>query len=363
MMTTHDLQDQYDALALFSGGLDSILAAKLLEEQGLRVKCLHFVSPFFGKPQEVERWRRLYRLDISCVDISQQFSDMISQGPPHGFGKSLNPCVDCKILMVAKTKELMRTYGAFCIASGEVLGQRPMSQRRDTLNIIRRDAEVKDVLLRPLSAQRLDPTEVEERGLVDRGRLLAIGGRGRKEQLALAEKYRLPEIPTPAGGCLLAEVESAKRYWPVIRHATRPLAGDFALANVGRQYWMGAHWLVIGRNKADNQHLERMVGPADMVFKTASFPGPLGIGRPLDAGGWSKEVVHLAGAFLASFSPKARKAGGEVGVRVRLGDREEVVQVLPERSPLWQEPSWEEMKEQLRASEKGDYSTSISNKP
>lgn len=346
----------YDAVALFSGGLDSILAVKIMQEQGARVKCLHFTSPFFGKPELVRHWRELHGLDITCVDVGQEFCDLLANRPAHGFGKWLNPCVDCKILMVRKAVRLMPEYGAFCIVSGEVVGQRPMSQRRDALNIVRRDAGVKDLLIRPLCAKRLEPTLVEEQGLVDRERLLSIGGRGRKDQLALARQYGLKEIPTPAGGCLLAECESAKRYWPLLKQTTTPRAEDFELANIGRQFWHEGHWLVIGRNMSDNQRLEAMAGEGDFVFKTANFPGPLGIGRPLRSGGeggfWASETLRLAAAFLASFSSKACKSAEKVLVRVCRGQDgnrgEELLEVAPNRALPWLEPSLEEMKEALR---------------
>ncbi len=351
MMNTKTLMNTErtcDVVSLFSGGLDSILAVKVLEEQGLRVKALHFTSPFFGKPWMLRRWREDFGIDVVIRDLGTEFCDMLVKGPVYGFGKVLNPCVDCKILMAATAAAFMRQQGAFCLASGEVLGQRPMSQRRDTLNIIRRDAGVRDVLLRPLSAKRLDPTPVEEQGLVDRERLLAISGRGRRDQLALAEKYKLPEIPTPAGGCMLAEVESARRYWPLLRHFTVPRPRDFMLANIGRQYWSGAHWLVIGRNQADNQKLEKMVEPGDYVFKTQDFPGPMALGRPL-AEDWSLPVIHGAAAFVASFSPKACKAGGPVMVRLVHQEREESVQSIPNRNGDWLEPGWEQALEEKKA--------------
>ena len=170
----------YDGIALFSGGLDSILAARLLMEQGRSIKCLHFFSPFFGHPGRVEHWQEVYGLDITAVDASAAFVDMLRRGPAYGFGSAMNPCVDCKILMMRMARECMEEYGAKFLVSGEVLGQRPMSQRRDTLNVIRRDAEVRDILLRPLCAKLLDPTAAEESGLVDRSRLLGLNGRGRK---------------------------------------------------------------------------------------------------------------------------------------------------------------------------------------
>jgi len=354
MTTQRQHSGDYHAVALFSGGLDSILAVKVLQEQGLRVKCLHFTTPFFGKPDQVARWQKLHGLDIECVDLAQEFCDMLSSGPEHGFGKWLNPCVDCKILMVRKAAALMQQYGAFCIASGEVLGQRPMSQRRDTLNVIRRDAEAKELLLRPLSALRLDPTPMEEQGLVDRERLYGIGGRGRKDQMELAAHFGLKEIPTPAGGCLLAECESAKRYWPLLKFAESPGPGDFELANIGRQYWLGPCWLSIGRNMGDNQRLEAMLQPGDLCFKTLGFPGPLGLARPLDAQArhWTPERVQEAASLLSSFSTKACRSGATVQVRVAAGEGEKVVTVTPDRQGAWREPSWEEMKEELREERK-----------
>lgn len=337
----------YDAVALFSGGLDSILAAKLVEEQGRRVKCLHFTSPFFGKPDKVAAWRELYELDIASIDVSEDFVRLLLDWPRYGFGKVLNPCVDCKILLATKARELMAGYGARCIISGEVIGQRPMSQRRDTLNVIRRDAGVRDLLVRPLSALRLEPTEAELSGVLDRERLLGLGGRGRKGQLELAEKYGLKEIPTPAGGCLLTEVESSRRYWPVLRHADTPAAADFELANIGRQYWLGPHWLVIGRNRSDNARLEALARAEDMLFKVKGFPGPLCLARRITSAPWPEEVLRDAAALCASYSNKALQSGGAVEVGFLLDGMQNEVSVFPNReSGGWAEPAWKNAKEE-----------------
>ncbi|MDO5484223.1 MAG: tRNA(5-methylaminomethyl-2-thiouridylate) methyltransferase, partial [Desulfovibrionaceae bacterium] len=134
-----------DVILLFSGGLDSILAAKLLQEQGLRVRCLHCISPFFGDAEAVPRWRRIHGLDITCLDVGEHFTAMLLARPPHGFGKVMNPCVDCKILLLRHAHLYMETVGARLLASGEVLGQRPMSQRRDSLHLIPREAGVRDI--------------------------------------------------------------------------------------------------------------------------------------------------------------------------------------------------------------------------
>ena len=277
---------QYDGIALFSGGLDSLLTARLLMEQGLAIKCLHFHSPFFGSPGRVEHWRSAYGLDIDAVDAGPEYVEMLKAGPAHGFGSAMNPCVDCKILMMRRAKDLMQGYGASFIASGEVLGQRPMSQRRDTLNIILRDAGVRGLLLRPLCALLLEPTQAELSGLVDRSRLLAFNGRGRKDQLELAHRFGISEIPTPGGGCKLTEKENTRRFWPVLRRVASPSVEDFRLADIGRQFWHGDCWLSIGRHQQDNEAYAGVLRPATCFSRSRASPvrlrwaGRAGIGLP-----------------------------------------------------------------------------------
>ena len=347
------MSTSYDAVALFSGGLDSILAVKTLEGQGLKIKCLHFITPFFGKPDQLEHWRREYALDVEGVDVGQRFVHMLHARPEHGFGKVLNPCVDCKILMLREARARMEHYGARFVASGEVLGQRPMSQRRDTLNIIRRESGLGDALLRPLSAALLPPVAAELEGLVDRTRLHDIAGRGRAKQLRLAARFGIREIPTPAGGCRLAERENACRYWPLLQH--KPQAGpeDFALANIGRQLWAvtpeGAYWLCVGRNAADNAALERQASEGDILFTLRDFPGPLGLARPLSR--WSTATREDAARVLASFAPHAVRQGGAATVCLRQGTTLREVAVLPARDTAlaWATPPWEEVRAAIRA--------------
>lgn len=333
----------YDALSLFSGGLDSILATKLMQSHGHAVLGLHFVSPFFGKPDKVPFWKKEYAIDVEVIDVGQEFVDLMTAFPPHGFGKVLNPCVDCKILMLRRAKELLPRYGAKFIISGEVLGQRPMSQRADTLNIIRNDADVRDVLLRPLSAGMLPPTPMEESGLVDRSKLPSLVGRGRKGQYGLARELGVVTIPTQAGGCRLGERESARRYWPILRNFPRPLAHYFDLANVGRQLWRGGHWLAMGREHRDNEKLLNLARPEHYVFVLKNFPGPHAVGCPVPGRDWTEEVLAEAAACLASFSPKARRSGGDVDVSVIREGRERILTVSPEAphgfvdNPTWPE--------------------------
>lgn len=340
------MKNSYQALALFSGGLDSVLASTMIARQGLDVLGLHFTSPFFGHPELLDKWRDKYGLDLLRVDVGQEYIDMMRSGPVYGFGKVLNPCINCKVLMLRRAKRLLQHYGASFIVSGEVVGQRPMSQRRDALNSIRNEAGVGDVLLRPLCAYQLDPTPVEQSGLVDRSRLGNIRGRGRKEQIALAREYGLTDLPAPAGGCRLTEKESAKRYYDVFLHMPAPAPEDFELANTGRQYWNGPHWLCIGRNQADNIAMERLARPDDLLFRLVDHPGPLGLGRHVPGVLWTEETVRDAAAFVASFSPRARKTGGEVAVNVTSQGRSATVRVVPARETEagWFVREWEEVR-------------------
>jgi hypothetical protein len=327
----------FDALSLFSGGLDSILASKLMQNLGHKVLGLHFVSPFFGKPEQVPEWEREYGIPITAIDVGQEFVDLMTAFPPHGFGKVLNPCVDCKILMLRRAKKLLPVYGASYIISGEVLGQRPMSQRADTLNIIRNEADVREVLLRPLSAGLLPVTPMEESGLIDRARLRSLVGRGRKGQYALAKELGVTKIPTQAGGCRLGERESARRYWPIMRTFPKPLAPYFDLANVGRQLWrreantVTGHWMVMGRDYRDNQKLLKLVSPEQYVLELKSFPGPSAVGVPIPGLNWTEEILAEAAACLASFSPKARMHDGVVEVSIERHGEERIILVRPDK--------------------------------
>jgi tRNA-uridine 2-sulfurtransferase len=349
----HTESTHYEGLALFSGGLDSILAVKVVQAQGLRILGLHFMSPFFGKPHKLEHWKRTYGIEVVPVDVGEEFAAML-RSPVHGMGKVLNPCMDCKILMLRRAKSLLGEYGAKFIVSGEVLGQRPMSQRRDALNVIRRDASVKGVLLRPLSAKHLDPTPMEQSGLIDRTRLEDFWGRGRKAQLALAAEFGITDIPTPAGGCLLAEKESGRRYWPVLRHFPAPGAAEFILSNIGRQLWNDGRWLVMGRNKADNDRLRQLRREEDILLDVVGFPGPLGLARPVPDHPWTENLLLSAAAKVASFCPKAITSGGPIQVLIESAGQSRTVTVHPQAALEngWHEPTWEKALEEKKELEK-----------
>ncbi len=363
-MNDNTLNPKHLALALFSGGLDSILAAKVVQRQGLEVQCLHFVTPFFGAAQKIPYWKKIYGLNIEAIDVGPEMVKTMVDGPPNGFGSVLNPCVDCKIIMLRKAAELMRERGAACIVTGEVLGQRPMSQRRDTLNIIQRDASLKGDLLRPLCAKHLDPTRAELAGIIDREALYGFSGRGRSAQKELAEEFGITEFPNPAGGCLLTEKENARNYWPVLRHCPQPSAEDFYLSITGRQFWHhreegegGRFWLTVGRNQADNQRIQDLAQDRDLLFKAKDFPGPISLGRDLGFA-WDNDAIAAAAAFTASFSPKAMRHAEDTGesVTVRVHKKSldapgTEITVIPSRdtAPAWTANVWEDALAGIRA--------------
>ena len=336
---------RYHALALFSGGLDSILAARTVAAQGLSVLCLHFVSPFFGHPDRIPHWSAEYGLEIAPVDVGGAFVSMMRAGPPHGVGKVLNPCVDCKILMLTRARALLAQYGASFLITGEVKGQRPMSQRRDALDVISRDADVRGLLLRPLCAKNMKPTPMEESGLVDRERLHNFGGRNRTPQMLLARELGVTNIPQPGGGCKLTERESCKRYLNLFRFMPCPGPQDFELANVGRQFWAGPLWLSVGRDQAGNEALAALAGPEDIVLDVEGYPSPLGVARPLPGALWDEAAIADAGALLASYAPKAMAQGGSVTIAVRRGTRHRQILVTPRRgsSAGFADPPWQDM--------------------
>lgn len=339
---------KFDGLALFSGGLDSLLAIKVLQEQGLKILGLHFFSPFFGNPSKLEKWQEEYGLQLIAIDISQEYLKMLLNKPAHGLGSVLNPCIDCKILMLKEAKKLLPSFGASFLVSGEVLGQRPMSQRKDTLPLIVKKAEVEDILVRPLTALNLEPTLPERKGIIDRSKLLGFKGRGRKGQLALAKKFGFKDFATPAGGCLLTDPEISKRYTTILKNIDTPTPRHFEWALWGRHFWWEKHWLIIGRNKTDNESLLGFTRE-EYILRLVDFPGPVAIAvYPLK---WDKSRLKEAASFLIHFAPKALRSGkNKFKISLKKEGLKEVLEVdLKLKDAFnWQEPIWyEEIKRSL----------------
>ncbi|HQO81718.1 MAG TPA: hypothetical protein PKW48_11735 [Deltaproteobacteria bacterium] len=306
-------------IALYSGGLDSILAIRMMQEQSFEVIPLYFCTPFFGYDVLVnadahkEFHERAYGIRMHPVDFTDDIIDVV-RDPRHGFGKHLNPCIDCKIRMLRKAGSMMEQLDASFVVTGEVLGQRPMSQRRDAMNLIERESGLKDLLLRPLCARHLPPTRPERTGLVDRERLGDMAGRGRKAQMELAAKYGVtPEtMPTPAGGCLLADEQISRkvgltfeRFRPGV-----PSRADILLDILGRKFMIDEKTvLIVSRNEEENRMLSSMVFPGNIFLRIADVPGPLCVMR----GDASEKNLRTAAAVCLRYS-KGRGMDGRMAI-------------------------------------------------
>lgn len=284
------------ALALFSGGLDSILAVKLVKEQDVDVRGVYFESPFF--PAQRARQAASYiGLSLAVIDITEPMLRIVLN-PRHGYGKGLNPCIDCHALMFKVAGEMLEREGARFMISGEVLGQRPMSQNLRSISIISRESGFDDLILRPLSAKRLPETLAERERWVNRERLLDLTGRSRKPQIELAKKYGVAQYPSPAGGCLLTEVVFSRRLKDLITMNPGFSRRDLELLKQGRHFRISERTkIVVGRNKRENEAI-LLARQEDAVLTVEAYPGPtvLLIGNP------TPEELDLSAAVTVSYS-------------------------------------------------------------
>lgn len=285
------------ALGVFSGGLDSMLAARVLTEQGVEVELLTFVTPFFG-PERARKSAAILGLPLREMDITEKYYPLLFT-PRYGFGKGHNPCIDCHILMLREAAAVMQAEGFHFLFTGEVLGQRPMSQNRQALELVAKGSGVPELVLRPLSAQLLPPTLPEREGWVDRERLLNLSGRGRKRQMELAEKYGLRDYPSPAGGCLLTDPGYAARLKELLAHQAQVARQDLELLKWGRHFRLPAGpKAVVGRTRRENEAITGLVRPGDLMLKVLGVPGPV----VLIPGGGAGEAVAQAARLAAAYS-------------------------------------------------------------
>lgn len=261
------------AIALLSGGLDSILAARIVQKQNIHVKGLTFVTPFFNATKAQTAAKQIH-LPLMIEDITSEHLQML-KAPRYGYGKNMNPCIDCHTLMLAIAGRVMEETGADFLLTGEVLGQRPMSQTRQSLYVVAKNSGYADFILRPLSAQLLEPIKAEREGIIDRSQLLGISGRGRKDQMRLAEEFGIQHYPPPAGGCLLTDPIFSRRLRELMEHKEDRQNRDYELLKYGRHFRSDCSAkIIVGRNSADNDALERLTVDDDMVFNMACHPGP-----------------------------------------------------------------------------------------
>jgi len=298
------------ALVLFSGGLDSILAAKILERQGIDVTALTFTSFFFDAAQ-AEKSARELEIKLRVEDVSPEHFRIIRK-PKFGYGVGMNPCIDCHLLMLKAAKYIMQKDKYDFLATGEVLGQRPMSQNIRALELIEREAGLVGKILRPLSAVVLSETEMEKypraklsgkkllgkivKPLVDRSRLYGISGRSRKEQMKLAEELKIKYYPTPAGGCILTDKEYSRKLRELLTNVKNIKPSDIALLRIGRHFWFhpvrkaeildfanpklsNGVKIILGRNHEENLKLKKIAEKSDILLELKDIPGPLALVR------------------------------------------------------------------------------------
>ncbi len=324
-------------IGLFSGGLDSVLAARILMEAGAEVLCLYFQTGFSAKEHQNLVRREddsvvgdILRLGaeigalVEVVDISKEFLGIVLH-PKYGYGSEMNPCIDCKAFMLKKAKEHMVSVGADFVFTGEVLGQRPMSQTRGSLAIIEREAGLEGLLLRPLSAKLLTPTSVEMKGLIDREKLLDINGRSRKRQLELAKKFGITGFKQPAGGCLLTDGIYSRKLRDIFDHKEEDSLSmdDIHLLSVGRHFRLSPLLkVIVGRNEAENDFL-MLFSQQYWSATSTRVPGP----TALVLGEMDSSDFERIASLVARYSDGKREP--TVEVEFSFGEQTKVLNAAP----------------------------------
>ncbi|MCK4632594.1 MAG: hypothetical protein KAT79_04945 [candidate division Zixibacteria bacterium] len=324
------------AIALYSGGLDSALAILLMQRQNIEVTALMFMTHFgcdlgdrsscgFNPYPTAEK----FGFNVKLIHLGQKFIDMVIN-PQYGRGKNMNPCTDCRIMMLSEAREFMEMTNADFIVTGEVLGQRPMSQVKDKLNLVIKKSNLQGKLLRPLSAKLLKPTDAELSGLVDRNLLEGISGRGRKRQIELAGEFGLEDYPSPASGCLLTDEGYSYRLRDLLEHTERITFNDLNLLRAGRQFRLDPKTKVIsGRDERDNKMILAYKEPEHIQIEAVDVGSPI----TLLVGDATDENLQTAAAITARYCAARKNPRVEVAVRVGCQD-ERLLEVAPAGSKM-----------------------------
>ena len=264
------------AIGLLSGGLDSILATRLLQDQGIEILVVCFQTPFFNF-LKAQRAADQLKVPLRIIDISAEHLQLV-RNPRYGYGRNMNPCIDCHILMLKRAGYLLDRETLDFIFTGEVLGQRPMSQNKQVLQMVARDSGYEGLILRPLSARLLPETLPEKEGKVHRERLLDIQGRSRKRQFELVKRYGIGDFPEPAGGCLLTDPAFSRRLRDLLTHQGEIQIRDIELLKVGRHFRLDESTkVVIGRRKEENERLLELAHGGDVIIRVMDYPGPIAL--------------------------------------------------------------------------------------
>ena len=284
------MTDNRKAVQLFSGGLDSILAARLIRDEGIDIIALHFYTGFNGAtsseialgpnlkwspdPLVVESAKKI-GIRLMPMDVKSEYLEILTS-PRYGFGSGVNPCIDCRIFLLKKGRKVMEEEGASFVFTGEVLGQRPMSQHKNTLRQVEKQSGLTGRLLRPLSAQLLEPTIPELEGIVNRNHLPGIQGRSRKAQQELALKYGIDRYPSPGGGCILTDKCFARKFEDLVSHNSSRMLSlmDFNTLKTGRHLRLESGVkVIVGRTESENSYLEKLLSGSLWRFEALDFRG------------------------------------------------------------------------------------------
>jgi len=317
------------AVALYSGGLDSSLAILIMLEHGVEVEAVNFntdLSPDKYSADLIARFQAdadRFGFAYKTIHLGRDFIDMV-KNPEHGYGKNINPCIDCKIMMLRRAAEHMRLTGADFIITGEVVGQRPMSQMKPTLKQIEKAAGLIGRIVRPLSGKILEPTIPEQEGLISRDWLWDINGRSRKIQMMLADKFGLTDYASPAGGCLLADPNYAARLKDLFANQAEYDTNDIFLLRHGRHFRLSLEAkLVVGRDESDNDSIQTLIKPYDYVIEVMDTGSPIAV----LSGTADEQDINLAAAIVAGYSDSRNEA--KVTVNIDRSGRNQTIEVEP----------------------------------
>ena len=322
------------AVALFSGGLDSMLAIKLMLEQGIEVHGLNFLTVFCtctakGCMHQATKAAKELGIPLKVMNITEEYMGVI-KNPKFGCGRGMNPCIDCRIFTFKKARFFMEEIGASFIVTGEVLGERPMSQRRNAMEIIERESGLSGLIVRPLCAKLFEPSIPEKEWVVDRDRLLDIQGRRRERQITLAKEFGIDEYPCPAGGCLLTDRGFSNKVKDLFKYIPDYTISDIHLLKVGRQFRISEFTkLFIGRDETENNMLLSFVQPGDLIFDIVDIPSPVGLVR----GRVDKKERHLASSIVARYSD-SKDVQIKASLRIFPSEELELLMVRPANEEL-----------------------------
>ena len=305
------------AISVFSGGLDSILATLLIKESGIEVVPVFFSTPFFT-PEKAIKSAENNNLPLKIVDITERYFDLLKK-PKHGFGGNMNPCIDCHAMMLKIAGEMLEQENASFIISGEVLGQRPMSQNKVSLSLVEKESTMKSLIIRPLSAKLLPKTIPELNGWVDEKKLLAISGRSRKPQISLAKKLNVENYPAPAGGCLLTDPIFSRRLKDYMDNAPDIKRNEIELLKLGRHFRIDPETkIIVGRTMEENERIIDLSDSGGYTFNTITIPGPV----VYVSGKRTNEMDLLASSMTVSYSDIKE---GKTEIAVNHNGKQEII--------------------------------------